>query len=177
MRHMLIWCVVVLLAFLGLLRLESKLSAHNLANPFGVKADCTKAFVLRKSGGQSGVGHHAVDIAIQNTCKSNVILKGYPQIKFFDGSGRQATIFTVVPSEQTFFVKGDPNKEVELKPGQEAYFQLEFSSAVAGQACVPISKIEVELPGYTDSYPLELDMRPCGETVKVSPIRSTEGAD
>jgi hypothetical protein len=168
---LLLWSAAVLLAFIVLVRLEFQLNAHPLNKRISNGApDCSKGIVIRKAGGESGIGHHAVNIAIQNTCTNNIMLKGYPQVKLFGPGGREATVFSIIPSAKTYFLTADPARDVELKPGDEAYFQLEFSSAAGGKACTNISKIEVQFPGYSETYSLNIDMRPCGETVKISPV-------
>jgi hypothetical protein len=165
--------LVIFASFLLIVRLQFKLSANTLdRNVIRTDTECKNGIQLRKAGGESGIGHHAVNIGITNTCKNSIHLSGYPEVELIAEDGSSAG-FNMIKSPTTFFLKTASTEPVEIKPGREGFFQLEFPSAAVDKKCTPVSKMRVKLPGIDSSFVLNIQMKLCGEAVHVSSFRSS----
>lgn len=110
--------------------------------------------------------------SFKNAGATPCTLKGFPGVKLLDRRGRPLRGHPVKHSEDT-------PAAVELAPGSEAFFRLDFSAEGAGYEgprCARARKLSVVAPGTTRRFVRNDEVVLCGD-VTVTPVEPPPAAE
>lgn len=130
---------------------------------------------LSTEGGDAGAGNRVNNIGVQNISATACSLTGYPGVVLQDRQGRNLTAVRSEQSPGSYFTQGQAPTPVLLAPQAKAAFEIAWNvvpDQSQGQTTCPnVTRVRVTAPGDTSAVSLDLAFSPCGNRVRVSPIR------
>lgn len=131
-------------------------------------------------GGDAGMGHRLTTLALRNAGAATCTMTGYPQVALLDDDGQALTGVRSKNTPGNYFSQGQAPTSVELRPQQNAYFDLAWSVVPQDDedetGCPSAKTVRVTAPGATGAVALSLAFTPCGGKVDVSPVRPVADA-
>jgi membrane-bound inhibitor of C-type lysozyme len=132
---------------------------------------------LSMDGGDAGMGHRLVTLAVQNTGPQACSITGYPTVTLLDGSGRSVTTVRIERHPGSYLRGGMAATPVNLLPEAKGYFDLAWtvvpSEGAGEKVCPSVTSIRFSAPGDISFTTFAQALTPCGGRMDVSPIRPT----
>jgi hypothetical protein len=117
-------------------------------------------------------GVRSSSYAFKNSGTAPCSMTGFPAVRLLDRRGRPVRVHPVKHSEDT-------PAAVELAPGGQAYFRLDFSAEGAGYEgprCARVHKLSVGAPGTTRRFIRNDEVVLCGD-ITVTPVGPPPAAE
>jgi hypothetical protein len=151
-------------------------SSASLAVARSAQTPITRCYINQLSlsvvMGTGAAGHMARLFRLHNHSSRTCSLIGYPGVQLVDARGR--ALPTHAEWAPAGFLGSQPKHVIELRPGANAYFAIEWAEIPTGsQACPVASAVRIIPPNTYRSLRVQTTGRVCGGNLSVSVVQST----
>lgn len=130
----------------------------------------TGELAITRDGGGVGAGNVGATFRVRSLATLPCTLYGFPGAQLLDAN-KQPMQTTLTWSTSGYLIGTVPEARVVLRPGDSAYFVLEYADVPSpGDTCPASTYVEVTPPDEYTSITVPAQLAPCGGRMTASPI-------
>lgn len=139
----------------------------------------TSSLSLRVASEEAAAGSRYQTLALTNAGRAACTLTGYPSVSLIGPNGQPRSPLRILQDPGPYYGTAGAIAPVRLAPDASAYFDV-ITTAVAGEVpgetepCPAVVAVRVAPPGDTATAQVPVQINPCNQRARVTPLRPTE---